>query len=310
MIRAARSLLVSALAAVLAALLLTLLAPAPAQALQPDPGHDWPQLPAGCPNYAQEPVKVAPCYVTPFREHRPTVVVWGDSHAWQWLPAVRTLARDMRINVVVFFSGYCPPMISIIKTQEQYRHSAECQQTAYTATRFIQRLDREGARLLVLLGGAWQRYRAILQGTDYYHYGYTDAEYAYLRKMARFFATGGPALFRMLGRRGIDTDVIGQAPVVPDPEHSPCDQADYGCPYLRLRSMPDEDATQRWVRRMMRPLRGQPRLVPVADEVCVVAVCPGLRDGVYTFFNPLHISATRARLSREVFVPTMRDALR
>lgn len=299
------------LVALASALVVGLLGTAPAQALQSDPDHDWPDMPASCGNYGdKETVAPAPCYLTRWRERRPTVVMWGDSHAWQWSPAVRAIARDRRINLVSFYSGYCPPMTSVIRNQQEYRRAGACQQTAYLATNFVQRLDREGRQFRVLLGGAWQRYRAILTGSGYYRYGLTDAQYRYLRTMARFFESGGPRLFRMLGRRGIGTDVIGQAPVVPDPEYSPCDQANYGCPYLRTRSLPDEAATKAWVQRLMRPLVGRSRLINVADAVCVAAVCPGLRDGVYTFFNPLHISATRAQMSREVFLPTMRDALR
>ena len=82
------SVLRAALVATVAALLSSLLVafPGAAASAAPDPGDDHFWLPKRC--VGDEPGRYVPdvpgpCYLTPFKKHRPTVVLWGDSHAWQ-----------------------------------------------------------------------------------------------------------------------------------------------------------------------------------------------------------------------------------
>ena len=94
------------------ALVASVLQAAPTAASAPDPLTDKPKLPASC---IREPggmtYKAGPCYLTKFRKHRPTVVLWGDSHSWQQLPALRPLARLHDVNLVMFMLGGCAPIL-------------------------------------------------------------------------------------------------------------------------------------------------------------------------------------------------------
>lgn len=52
----------------------------------------------------------ARCDVTPFEADRPTLVLRGDSQAWQLLPAVLAEAVDRDVNVVAWIYPDCPPL--------------------------------------------------------------------------------------------------------------------------------------------------------------------------------------------------------
>ena len=63
---------------------------AAASVAAPDPSDDHFWLPKRCIGQPGDyvPDKPGPCFLTKFKKNRPTVVLWGDSHAWQHLPAV------------------------------------------------------------------------------------------------------------------------------------------------------------------------------------------------------------------------------
>ena len=279
---------------------------APAQA-GADP--DVPDLPARCNNYTGPERRPGACHVTPWQRGRPTLVLWGDSHAWQWTSALQAAVRGKGVNVVGFWWGACPPMRSTIGSPAEYDAATRCQQSNYLAARFVRRLDRRDRPMRVVLGGYWQLYRSALEGQPTHTYGLTASREYYL-KQARLFRAHGPALFRLLGRRHIGTDVVGPSPVVPDPEFLPCQPLRYGCPYLRSRSLLQEAATRAWVRGFMRPLPRRSRLVDVAGQFCDERTCHGVRDGVYTFLDVVHISASASARSREAFAPSVRRLLR
>lgn len=286
----------AALLVACAAMVASLLAQPPAAYAQPDPGSDVPTLPPECNNYENAPNPPGPCYINGYRPGRPTLMLWGDSHAWQWVPALQAAATGRDVNLVGFWSGSCPPMLRTSPAE------ADCQETNYLATRFVKRLDNQHRKVRVVLGASWQRYRAILRGLRYYKYG----NYQYAEQMAGLFETDGPALFRLLGRRGIATDVIGQAPVVPP---GSCSRKKFACRYQRSQSLLQESGTEAWVRDLMAPLPSGKRLIDVADQVCLARTCPGYRDGVYTFLDRSHVTATRSRMSRQPFLATFRRLL-
>ena len=83
--------------------------PAPAAAAAKDPAKDFPKMPRKCVDpkllIPQKPVK---CNLNGFKQGRPTIVLWGDSHAWQMIPALRNAARGRDVNLVAFLMGSCP----------------------------------------------------------------------------------------------------------------------------------------------------------------------------------------------------------
>ncbi|MEO5663082.1 MAG: acyltransferase family protein [Nocardioides sp.] len=73
---------------------------------------DFPRPPESCRLHPADtvPRTGARCEVTPFDPGRPSIVLRGDSQAWQLLPAVldRAIAQD--VNVVAWIYPDCPPL--------------------------------------------------------------------------------------------------------------------------------------------------------------------------------------------------------
>ena len=93
-------------------------------AAKADPEHDFPKMPRKCVDpkllIPQKPVK---CNLNGFEQGRPTIVLWGDSHAWQMIPALRNAARNRNVNLVAFLMGSCPAMDPAL-TKEQRQNGA------------------------------------------------------------------------------------------------------------------------------------------------------------------------------------------
>lgn len=288
-----------------AGLAISSVATAPATAATVDPANDRPRLPASCLDGSYLPTRPVLCRLNGRHPRRPTVLIWGDSHAFQWIPAIRTAARGSGYNLVASLMGHCPPMYPRIRSQREYDRVRPCLQSNYLAAQFVQKLQSEGRALRVILGGSWQRYRAAIEGLPYYHYG---SEQLYLEKNADSFADYGPRLFALLGRKRIGTDVVGQSPVVPDPQYQSRAEecgTPYTCPIPRYRAMPQAGSTRAWLRDLMGPLATPAQLINVADEICFPKICPGIRRGVYTFVDNVHISATRAGMTSGVFARSL-----
>src|SRR5687767_3401187 len=106
-----------ALAVVTAGLLLG--AGATAQA-RVSPQDDYPRMPRACVDPADLiPQKPGMCKLTTYRERRATLVLWGDSHAWQMIPALKGATAGRNVNLVAFLMGGCPPMDPNLKTPQQ-----------------------------------------------------------------------------------------------------------------------------------------------------------------------------------------------
>lgn len=307
--RAARLLLL----ALTVTLLATLTGPVPAvqaraQQVAVDPTEDRPKLPPRCEGDRRIiPSKPGPCFVTEFRKHRPTVVLWGDSHAWQFVPAVQAAARARKANLVGFFMGGCPP-VKVPMNPGPGGYATVCEQHNAMAMRFVKKLERGPRAVRVLLGSNWAGYRRahreIKAGTVKPEYEYTP----WVRKMIKLFMRGAGPLFKSLGKVGVDVDVIGQTATVPR-RTAPCPSGDdpYTCAMPRKKALYDEAETRRWLKALMRRLGGKPRLIEVNGAYCGPQRCFGMVGGVYTFFDKLHLSATNVRALRPHFRATFRS---
>ena len=259
------------------------------------PEQDYPRLPKECASREEKiPQEPGACYLNEFVEDQPTIVLWGDSHAWQHIPVLRAAVGKEKVNLVGFVMGSCPPMDLDLPLGE----GTKCEQNATEALDFIQRLDRQGRPLKVVLGAYWRFYLDVLA---------TPGDYDdYERQQADLFADNTPEAFRALGRAGIDTDVIAQTVSVPDP--APC-AAPYVCRMPRADALREEAATDAWVRDAMRPLGDQARYVDPNGDICDDTWCYGRRDGIYTFFDPQHLTATRSRTLLPLFAEIVADVL-
>jgi hypothetical protein len=260
------------------------------------PAQDYPRLPERC----LGPKEIIPhspqkCRLVRFMKGRPTVVLWGDSHAWQHIPALRAAARERKMNLVAYVFGSCAPFKMVMR-RDLGSYKLPCELNNALALDYISRRHRAGAAIRVVLGGHWWGNR--------YVYRHQSRFSGYQVQHARLFHHKGPPLFRALGRRGIDTDVIGQAAVVPwDPPR--CSQRDpYTCDLPRRRAIRQEHTTRQWLRAQMEHLAGHPRLIDVNRRFCGPWKCRGRANRIFTFYDDNHLSATRTRTLKREFLPS------
>ena len=270
--------------------------PSPTPTLPPvPPEQDYPRLPKECASREEKiPQEPGACFLNEFVETQPTVVLWGDSHAWQHIPVLRLAVGEQPVNLVGFVMGSCPPM----DLDRPLGEGTKCEQNATAALDFIQRLDRQGRPLKVVLGAYWRFYLDVLASPGDYR--------EYDQQQAGLFADFTPAAMQALGRAGVDTDVIAQTVSVPDP--APC-APPYACKVPRADALREEAATDAWVRDAMRPLGDDARYLDPNGDICDDTWCYGRRDGIYTFFDQQHLTATRSRTLLPLFVDVVADVL-
>jgi hypothetical protein len=120
-------------------------------------------------------------------------VLWGDSHAFHFVPAIDTLAKSHRLSGVVFWEPGCPPFLI------QARTTPFCRNLNAAVARWIEKHPPK----VVILGGRW--------------IGHSK----YIR---RSLASGDPALnpeglsqtLAFLNERNIAVSILDQVPEFPE----------------------------------------------------------------------------------------------
>jgi SGNH domain (fused to AT3 domains) len=257
-------------------------------AAKADPVHDFAKMPRKCVDpkllIPQTPTK---CNLNGFKEGRPTIVLWGDSHAWQMIPALRNAARNRNVNLVAFVMGSCPAMDPALTPEERHGGAPACLISNDRALRYVAGLKAHKKRVHVLIGTYWQRYlHAIRIGDTTSYYG----------EMASYWKTAGPRLFHTLGRLKVGVDVDGQVVTVPQGVRDCFTNKyyAYSCDLPRKKALRGEKSTKTWVKHQMRALSGHPRYVDV-NRMCNASTCFARPQGVYTFWDTQHISASMSR---------------
>lgn len=303
--------LLVAVAALLAPLFVAFAGPAtsaaPAPAAAPDPTEDHFWLPKRC--VGDEPGRYVPdepgpCYVTlPVRQNRPTVVLWGDSHAWQHLPALVPLAKKQRVNLVLFMIGGCPPILVSEKAKPQL---AACETSNRLALRFVRALKAQGKEFRVLMGAFWDGYYKVYKDV-YVDKTEDPSQWTKVQlRSARTFHKLTPKLITTLGSEGIRVDLIGQATSVPaNPPFCLQGTDPYKCSLPRRVAQPRADHWRDFFRRMLRALPPGSRAINnFTSTYCSKSKCQGFTDGVYTYFDPTHLSASRTATFQKFYAPT------
>ncbi len=234
-------------------------------------------------------VRPGPCRIKRYGAHRPTVIVWGDSHAAQQIPALRVKARETRTNLIAFSMGLCPPMV-VSKSDPD-----PCSRNAYRAMRFIERkAARTRQPLSVVLGGFWYFYRTTTTGDR--------------SERAATFRHGDNQMFERLGRLsrqyGVRVAAINQSPWIP-PESS-CTERSPSC--RRSVMIPGEASQTAYLNRRLRTIE-QAQIVNVADQICNETHCRVTSCDVPVFYDIVHLNATLTARFSPLFDWAFRDTV-
>ncbi len=236
------------------------------------------------------------CQLSTFESDRPTVLLWGDSHAWQMIPALRKAIKGQDLNLVAIVMGGCPPMDNALAPNEA---APACFRSNELALDYLDGLIDAGQGHRVVLAASWQRYRQAIK----------DRDKTYTGQMARASRKGTPRLMRTLASMNADVDVIGQVATVPD-SHKSCRAGNlpYSCDLARSKALPDSIGTKRYLTKTMKPLGSGADLINVNGFFCGAKVCHGLVGRTHTWWDDLHISATMSRKLGRFYSSTMKRA--
>lgn len=297
----------SLLAALLAVAVLPALGAAPAEAAGKDPRRDFPRMPRECATPKQLiPQRPVVCRLTPFDAERPTVLLWGDSHAWHYIPALETAAAGKDVNLLALVMGTCPPM-DVALTKAKRRNAHVCLLQSDLALRSVLKLQRRAPALKVIMSANWQAYLRALRRADAGLPPLTGYD-GTVAVFAEHFRAGGPRLMRKLGRKHVDVDVVGQTVKVP-PQARTCRAGmfPYACNLARGAALPEERSTRAYVKKLVRPLAGKTRYIDTTDYMCSRRVCRPKVGGVFTFWDDLHLSASTSRRLAPYFAASIAD---
>ena len=303
-----RGLIVTLAFAVVATLLVTA-APiraegAPASAQAAARTDQVPGVPDKC---LTRPMK---CQLGPTYKGAPTLVLWGDSHAWQLIPGVKAAIGSRKVNLVAFLFGGCPPMDPRLRTPAEVRAAGPCRQTAHKALKYVTNATRKQRDIRVVIAGGWELYRYALDPLGPEEPGWREHTSPSIAGAAQLAAVGLPRLFKALGREGVAADVVGQMPTVPENAPAcPTSEDPYACDLPRAAALPEASANRRALQRLIAHLRGPAKLIEPSKYFCDNRGCSGKVGGASAWYDDTHISlALSARLGG-YFAPSVRRLL-
>lgn len=282
---------------------------APERGVPPRAGEDFPRMPQRCYQRDGVTLKVAPCRIARYGSGRPTLVAWGDSHAWMYLPALRRQARAERVNLTLVVLGSCP--VALPLPPSRGFGLSTCERHNVATLDFLKRLrKRSDGDVGVLVGGFWSGYRDAYARQELADRTGTESGLSdYQRHMSTLAIEGAPRMFARLGRMRLDVDLIGQAATVPlDAPECRAGRVPYLCDLPRSRALEDERANRRWIKRHLRaPLAGRPRLVDATPGYCSSDRCRARVRGANTYYDDIHLGADLSRQLTGYFRPVFAD---
>lgn len=268
--------------------------------------YDFPKLPAHCYDAGQDTPRPGPCHVNSFKRSRPSVLLWGDSHAWMYLPALRNAVRGKHVNLVALLSGGCPPTIP--KAQVPGNYYTKCEHHNVLSLKYVKDLRARHADFKLVLGSFWGGYRRgynrLRRDEDAPVSGFNE----FTTHMIQLAHYGTKPLFAKLGRLKVDVDVIAEAATVP-PNTLPCPsgQEPYQCELPRFRAIPEEQSTRHWLKGLMKSLAGRPRYIDATSVYCDPTTCFHKVHGINTYYDHLHIGAALTATMTRFFAPSVAD---
>lgn len=298
-------------ALVLPLLLLALVSSPGGAAVATDPAGnpDFVDLPAACSDEQGYPTP-APCHLRAHEKGAPLLVLWGDSHAWQMIPALRAAvgraADGQDVDLVSFVMGGCPPLYPALRTAQERDDANGCDLYGHRVVDFVSRAVARGRDVRVVVAMAWELYHDVTDPPNRADRLYPGTVNDWIATNARKSLAATPRAFRALDRLGVTTDVVGQLPMVPSVER-PCAQRGYECSLPREGTLKDAGENVRRAREMRRLAGARGHLVRPAQRLCTAEVCRGRIDGVPTYYDRLHVGQRTSLALARFFEPVVRD---
>ncbi|WP_346386968.1 acyltransferase family protein [Nocardioides sp.] len=268
---------------------------------------DIPQLPYECikDTHGTLPTTPKACNLNTFVEGRPTVVLWGDSHAWMLIPALVQAGQGADVNLVSYTMGGCVPHLEELPPITARSTFSTCQRSNDRALAFVTQESKAGNPIRVILGASWDDYGdgpsvSLMdrRDNDPVHIAMLDRSTALLDKV--------PLLFQRLGSLGVGTDVV--APTAEVPRSAPLCEAGF-LPFSCDATRTDTDAAQahsrQWLTDLLPELPAGAKFIDLDTALCGDKICPAETDGIVNFFDDDHISATRATMLADYFRPSI-----
>jgi peptidoglycan/LPS O-acetylase OafA/YrhL len=269
--------------------------------------NDVPEMPSEClGENSFIPDRPVRCDLVPYDPERPTVVLWGDSHAWMLIPAIEAAAEGRDVNLVAYVMGACPPLRAPTDV------GLACARNNEMALNFVtKRSGRKKPPLRIILSASWPTYRTTLETVDLEEGAGAPGgglDDAYFQRISDLFEEGAPLLFDDLSLLNADIDVVGPTPFVP--RNAPLCEArprPFSCDVDRDDAIVDEAETVAWLREEMSDFTEDSRFIDITQAMCDDETCYAESDGVVNFFDDNHISAALSRQLKSYFAPSLRS---
>jgi hypothetical protein len=215
------------------------------------------------------------------------VVLVGNSHAGQWLPALQQVADDQGFEVSALLASRCA-YADVEQEMDTAAHARACLDWVHRTTARIVRLHPE---LVVMANRVSSPALGFTRDTS-----------------GPAYRDGYESVLRSLAAAGIRTLVLRDTPApgrsIPDCVAEK--QADYdACDGTRSAWMPQTPEVDA-VRAVDSPLV---TLADLTDHICGPTVCSAVTGGVITYFDASHLSATYARTLAPYLAPVLTGAL-
>jgi peptidoglycan/LPS O-acetylase OafA/YrhL len=199
-------------------------------------------------------------------------VLWGDSYAAFWMPALTEISEKDRISTYQLTRDKCPPLLEFNITRSsdptQPRKCLEFQRMAFDE---IRRLRTERGLRSVILAANWVAYSGD-----------------------RMEETLGPTL-DLLGGLGLRVLIIGPSPNLP--YKAPECLLRHDERFCAVKKVDFYNQRARALDAIERAINGRTdvRVLDPTSFFCDDKICPAIRDGVVIYIDTGHVTATASR---------------
>lgn len=217
-------------------------------------------------------------------------VLWGDSHAVQWFPALEAVARDEGVALQVYGKTSCPAPPVTFYSRKWDRVYHECTTWRDEVYRRVQQLP---ASTVVFLSGMHEY--AVAQDGRVLSESESEAP----------IAAGLREVARTLTGLGMTVVAIRDTPF-PERDVPACVAEHRDDPGACDVPRPTEDRGTSWEKRTLAGIPGV-RHVDLVDEVCGPRTCPAVVDGILRWRDQDHLTATFVATLDEPLAAQLRD---